>query len=119
MYTQEQIDAIWNRAEKEEGYDPDKFRKDACGAWIVRDKYADSTNPYGWEIDHVYPQSRGGGDDDFNLRALHIENNRSKSDNYPSYIAVVTADGNKNIRRIRSMTVNGSVRRQIESNYQR
>ena len=36
-----------------DGYDPTLFRKDACGAWIIRDKYGDSDSIYGWQIDHI------------------------------------------------------------------
>lgn len=37
---------------------------------------------YGWEIDHRKPSSKGGSDDDQNLRALNTDANRKKSDKY-------------------------------------
>jgi len=32
-------------------------------------------SPYGWEIDHIFPVSRGGLDVFPNVRALHWRNN--------------------------------------------
>lgn len=74
------------------------YAKDKAGAWIVKDKYGDTTPlGYGWEIDHKVPESHGGSDSDINLRPLQWENNRSKSDNYPYWNAVVTSEGDHNI----------------------
>ena len=94
-YTEEQIQNVWDRASIVDGYDKSRFRKDACGAWIIRDKYGDTDSLYGWEIDHVVPKSllRDLGieevlmDNPSNLRALQHQNNASKGDDYPSYTA--------------------------------
>lgn len=104
--TEEFINQIWEKALKVEGVDPDKFRKDACGAWIARNKFRMGDNDFGWAIDHIYPRSKGGGDVLENLRPLHILNNISKKDSYPSYIAYVTSDGEKNIRKLTTKVVN-------------
>ena len=113
-FSKQQIQDTWNRALSVEGYDPTRFRKDACGAWIIRDKYGDTDSLYGWVIDHVVPQSllREKGvseqmiDNPQNLRALQHENNSSKKDDYPSYTAVVTSDGTENISSWKFLEVN-------------
>ena len=116
MITQEIIDAVWQKTGVADGFDADLYRKDACGALIMRDKYG-KINPFGWEIDHIYPQNRGGGDDLDNLRALHYLNNRSKRDDYPSYTAAVTFDGKSNVEKMRNLTVNAIVRQRIDELY--
>lgn len=113
-FSNQQIQDTWNRASVVEGYDPSRFRKDACGAWIIRDKYGDTDSLYGWVIDHVVPQSllreRGFSeqmiDNPQNLRALQHENNASKKNDYPSYTAVVTSEGTENISSLKFLEVN-------------
>lgn len=113
-FSDQQIQEAWNHARVVEGYDQSRFRKDACGAWIIRDKYRDTDSLYGWVIDHVVPQSllREKGisepmiDNSLNLRALQHENNESKSDDYPSYTAVVTSEGTKNVKAWKYLEVN-------------
>lgn len=60
------------------------FRKDACGATILRNDYGTTTD-YGWEIDHVKPAASGGTDAIENLQPLHRENNRHKADRWPHW----------------------------------
>ena len=106
--------AVWNKAKTEEGYNPDLFRKDACGAWISWNQYGVKDNLYGWEIDHICPrdllEELGYSEEEIwninNLRAIQCMNNISKSNDYPSYTAVVTSDGRVNIETQKSMTVN-------------
>ena len=113
-WSEQQIQYVWNRATAVEGYDKNRFRKDACGAWIIRDKYGDDDSLYGWEIDHIVPQSlleeKGYSQKDIdkyeNLRALQHENNASKSDDYPSYTSVVTSEGTENVNVTNFLEVN-------------
>ena len=106
--------AVWNKAKIEEGYNPDLFRKDACGAWISWNHYGVKDNLYGWEIDHICPQDLlkglGYSEEEIwninNLRAIQCMNNRSKSNDYPSYTAVVTSDGKVNVDTQKIMMVN-------------
>ena len=49
---------VWAKGQIVEGFAPSLFRKDACGAWIVWDKFGVQDNLFGWEIDHVCPKSR-------------------------------------------------------------
>lgn len=111
------IQNVWEKATKVEGFDPDMFRKDPCGAWIVFNKYGLRDNPYGWEIDHVYPVVMGGDDDLRNLRAMHWRNNASKGDDYPSYIARITSEDNRNKDCYNSHTVNTFLREFIKQKY--
>jgi hypothetical protein len=95
-FSDELIQKVWEKGFVIENVDPEVYRKDAADALIKRDKYG-KQEEFGWSIDHVYPQKRGGDKNINNLRPLHWENNNSKSDNYPHYRVVKTADGNKNI----------------------
>lgn len=124
-WTEEQIQSAWDRAKPEEGYDKNRFRKDACGAWIIRDKYGDTDSLYGWVIDHVVPQSllREKGfsqemiDNPDNLRALQHENNNSKGDDYPSYTAVVTSKNSENIKEWSFLQVNEKKQKTLNELY--
>ncbi len=87
---------VWGRAIAVGGYSPDKWRKDFAGAWIQRDQFGLSSE-YGWDICHLTPASHGGTDDIDNLCAIQWENHRRKSNHYPVFKTVVTAEGDKNI----------------------
>lgn len=76
-FTNEMIQAVWEKGFVVSGYDPDIYRKDQCGAWIKRDMYGNRQNSFGWEIDHISP---GGEDILSNLRPLQWQNNVDKSD---------------------------------------
>uniref|UniRef100_UPI0040276CEC hypothetical protein n=1 Tax=Candidatus Cryptobacteroides bacterium TaxID=3085639 RepID=UPI0040276CEC len=104
-YTPEIIEKIWQKATIVNGYDPEKYRKDNCDAWICRDDYNNHNSDFGWEIDHIYPQSlleRANVpqeliDSTDNLRAMNWRNNESKADDYPVYHACVSSEDNKNM----------------------
>ena len=86
------IDAVWRKATIVAGVDPRYRRKDACGAWIDRNKYGDTVyNGYGWEIDHLIPVAAGGTDGLANLQPLHWQNNRAKGDARFGWICAVSA----------------------------
>ena len=116
QFSEDIVNKIWEKGRKVEGYDASMFRKDACGAWIMRDKYGEK-HVFGWEIDHIYPKKLGGTDIVQNLRPLHYQNNLSKSDDYPSYTASVTSSGNNNILVEKTLVVNASKRKELEKIY--
>ena len=124
-FSKQQIQDVWNRASAVEGYDPTRFRKDACGAWIMWDKYGDTDSLYGWEVDHIVPQallekkgfSKEMIDRQENLRALQHENNASKSDDYPRYTAAVTSEGTENVRTWKFLEVNAKKQEMLKRLY--
>jgi hypothetical protein len=88
------VEAVWKKG-KAVSDDPDKWRKDSCGAWINRANHGDTSSPYGWEIDHIDPVANGGSDDLDNLQPLQWSNNRKKSDG--PQVCAITSDGSKNV----------------------
>jgi hypothetical protein len=80
------IEAVWQKGTPEPQYAG--FRKDKCGASMQRGKYGETVQ-YGWEIDHIKPVAKGGGDELSNLQPLQWENNRHKSDDYPDWTCKV------------------------------
>lgn len=97
--------ANWNDEEKELIWDKANFisaenekmgfRKDQCDAWIKKSEYGNRQSKYGWEIDHIKPDSKGGEDIVSNARPLHWKNNVSRQNG--KLKKVVTSDGKKNI----------------------
>ena len=99
-----QIDLIWEKAQRVEGFDPTKWRQDFAGAWIQRDQYG-IQSALGWEIDHMVPRSHGGSDEIANLFPIHWRNNECKGDNTPDFETIISSEGNKNIEKKRSWTI--------------
>lgn len=116
---------IWNKAKTVEGKDPSSYRKDACGAWIKWDDYNQRNSDFGWEIDHVYPESllkKKGADNDeidniINLRPFNWRNNVSKDQDFPVYQSSVIAEGNRNIEKKGTFVVNGALQEEINNTY--
>jgi HNH endonuclease. len=117
-FTELQIEKVWRKATVVEGWDSDTYRKDPCGAIIMRDKYGRRDNPFGWEIDHIYPRSMRNSDDRIeNLRAMQYENNISKGDDFPSYVSAVTAEGVRNVACRRSLSINETTYNRLKEIY--
>lgn len=95
-FTEEQIQQVWETGEITPNNDSNIFRKDQCGAWIERKQYGNRDSTFGWEIDHIKPESAGGTSALSNLRPLQWENNVAKSSGRLG--CVITAEGTENVR---------------------
>ncbi len=71
VYSEEQVQKVWEKGNCVEDNDSSIWRKDECGAWIQRAMHGDRTSQYGWEVDMINPL---GPDDLSNLRPLQWKN---------------------------------------------
>ena len=60
---------------------------DFAGREIAKGAYNDRNSQFGWNVDHVLPQSRGGKTADHNLVCCHIQTNDEKADKFPCFNA--------------------------------
>lgn len=65
--------------------------KDFAGREIIKAAYDDRESEYGWNVDHVLPQSKRGKTTESNLICCHIKTNDEKADKFPCF----TANGKK------------------------
>ena len=79
-FSKEEEQAVWKKAQSTD--DPNVCF-DICGQEIHFNKYGDTKSDYGWEIDHIKPIAKGGGDELDNLQPLYWKTNRLKGDNWP------------------------------------
>lgn len=127
METKEKLKkSVWEKGLKVSGFDPKKIRKDACGAWIAWDKYEDLRSPFGWQIDHIYPEARLKLrhldkkliDKIDNLRPFHWRNNEIKGTDYPIYCSAIKANGNHNEEVNDTYEVNKDVQLSLKQLYE-
>ena len=94
-FDDETIQQVWEKGKVVENEDPNTKRKDAAQAWIHKEEYGNRDSQYGWEIDHIHPDSEGGVDELSNLRPLQWKNNAAKQAGRIKH--AVTSSGNQNI----------------------
>jgi len=63
------IEAVLGKSPRRGRVYPEKFRKDACGAWIVN--LLMELSKSAWEVNHLVPVSKGGRIILQNLHPLH------------------------------------------------
>lgn len=95
-FTQQQIDAVWEKALPVPNRDSTQCRKDIAGAWIIYKEYGKKSE-MGWTIDHIMPLAKNGPTILENLQALQHQNNSCKGDDYPIFKTKITAKGERNI----------------------
>ena len=88
IYSEETIQAVWDKARSVDDNDARVWRKDDCGAWIQRMMYGDRSSQYGWEIDQISSEEP---ERISNLCPLHWRNRIGKSDG--RLICLVTSSG--------------------------
>jgi hypothetical protein len=72
------IEAVWEKAQVSAAHRP--LRVDAFDSIIWKEAYGNANSKFGWEIDHIEPVAKRGGDELENLQPLQWENNRRKGD---------------------------------------
>lgn len=77
--TEDQLDAVWDKAKEIPGRDPEMYRQDPYGNVMYRASYGQNSS-MGWVVDHIKPKSRGGTDTLRNLQALNTKVNLTKGD---------------------------------------
>ena len=73
---------LWNKH-----YGKSTKATDFAGRKIVKGAYNDRNSEFGWNVDHILPQSRGGVTADHNLVIVNIKTNDEKADKFPGFAA--------------------------------
>lgn len=73
---------LWNKS-----FGKETKVKDFTGRTIAKGAYNDRNSEFGWNVDHILPQSKGGKTADYNLVCCHILTNDEKSDKFPGFVA--------------------------------
>lgn len=117
QFDEDTINKVWQKGTIVPTYNADLYRQDACGAWMMRSEYANTESVLGWEIDHVFPKSKGGDEVLDNLRPMQHQNNKSKSDDYPIYTGIIKAEGSDNVEKEAQYTVNAKLQEKLKALY--
>ena len=84
--------------------------RDFAGREMDKAAYGQRGSKFGWNIDHILPQSRGGKTNESNLICCHILTNDEKADKFPCFTAngkrfeIVKVENHYEIREITSQT---------------
>lgn len=89
----ETVNQVWAKGRTVYGENPNRFRKDACGAWIAGAHYGNRQSEFGWVIAR---RSLSGGDGLENLIPLQWQNGVDAAGNL---IGNVIAERSHNVTR--------------------
>ena len=95
-YSDETIQQVQEKGKVVSNRDPNIWRKDDAQTWIRREDYGNQDSQYGQDIDHIKPESKGGGDALSNLCPLQWQNNSAEQDDMFAP-PVVPSEGDENI----------------------
>lgn len=73
---------LWNKQ-----FGKQNKARDFAGREIAKAAYDNRNSAFGWNVDHILPQSRGGKTADHNLICCHIDTNDEKADRFPCFNA--------------------------------
>ena len=73
---------LWNKA-----FGKESKANDFTGRMMAKGAYNDRNSEFGWNVDHILPQSRGGVTADYNLVCCHILTNDEKANRFPCFTA--------------------------------
>ena len=73
---------LWSKS-----FGKDTKAVDFAGRTIAKGAYNDRNSEFGWNVDHILPQSKGGATADYNLICCHIKTNDEKADTFPCFTA--------------------------------
>lgn len=86
---------------------------DFSGRVIAKGAYGDRNSEFGWNVDHILPQSKGGTTADHNLVCCHILTNDEKADRFPAFVAngkrfeIIKVQSHYEIRAVEGKTSEG------------
>lgn len=73
---------LWNKT-----FGKETSVQDFTGRKIVKGAYNDRNSEFAWNVDHIYPQSKGGATNDSNLIVCHVLTNDEKANKFPCFTA--------------------------------
>lgn len=74
---------IWNKTFGKN----QQLAEDFSGRKIDKSGYGNNNHKYGWNLEHIYPSSQGGKNNEENLTICHILTNREKGNKFPTFKA--------------------------------
>lgn len=80
--TNQRAQYVWGKAKPVKGKNSNLYRQDSFGNTIYKPAYGRNSR-MGWQVDHIYPQSKGGSSAPKNLQALQTSANKRKSNKVP------------------------------------